>query len=455
MSVDRSRLPALGASIDIRFPEVGRSRLANGLGVWSIERRDLPMLAVVALVETGSADDPEDRPGLSALAADLLDEGAGGRDAVAFHDALARLGGQIEIEPGQDATFVSMVGLSRGARHLVGLLADLLCAPLLAESDFARVRDLRLNRIAQFKDAPSALAERTFLTRLFGSHPYGHLPIGTEPALRAATLHEVGAFHASRYVPDRITLFVAGDIDRETMLAYAGEAFGRYWSSVPPRAAPPDVDAPPAPLSTPRIAIVDRPGAPQSELRVGRVSVPRSTPDYFPLVVLNAVLGGQFVSRINMNLREEKGYTYGARSGFDFRRGAGPFVVQASVQTDATAASVREILKELGDVRGTRPPTAAEIELAKASLTRGYARNFETVEQLARAAAQMCLYGLPHDYFDRYVGRVDAVESNALAAVAARWLDPADAAIVIVGDRARVEAPLADLRLGDIEAVPV
>ena len=189
-------------------------------------------------------------------------------------------------------------------------------------------------------------------------------------------------------------------------------------------------------------------GAAQSELRIGHMSVPRSAPDYLHLLVLNMVLGGQFVSRINMNLREDKGYTYGARTSFDARRGPGPFLLQASVQADATTASIRESLKEIADVRGARPVTRAELETGRAALTRGYPRNFETAEQVARAAAQMSLHDLPEDYYSTFVPKVLALDEAAVTDAARRHLDPDRMLTVVVGDRDRVAASLEELGLG-------
>jgi len=196
------------------------------------------------------------------------------------------------------------------------------------------------------------------------------------------------------------------------------------------------------------VVLIDRPSAAQSEVRVGSVAAARDTADYHPLLVLNAALGGQFVSRINLNLRERRGVTYGARSGFEMRRRPGPFVVQASVQTSATAESVHEVLEEIRGVRGDRPLTSDEIAMAQATLTRGYARSFETAEQLARAVAQQVVYGLADDYYDRFPEAVRAVDGEAVTAAARRWVDPARMSVVVVGDRDAVAAPLEALGKG-------
>ena len=213
-----------------------------------------------------------------------------------------------------------------------------------------------------------------------------------------------------------------------------------------------NIGAPPQTTQT-RLQLIHRAGAAQSELRIGHISVPRSSPDYHALVVLNLVLGGQFVSRINMNLREDKGLTYGARTSFDFRRGSGPFGLQASVQSDATAAAVRESLYELRAIRGERPVTRQELELGRAAVTRGYPRNFETADQVGRAAAQLALYDLPDDYFTTFVPKVLSLTEADITRAAATHIHPDRLAAVIVGDRDTIGASLEDVGLGSVSEV--
>jgi predicted Zn-dependent peptidase len=210
------------------------------------------------------------------------------------------------------------------------------------------------------------------------------------------------------------------------------------------------------PVLEQRLAILHRPAAAQSELRIGHIGVARRTPDYHVLLVLNVVLGGQFVSRINMNLREDKGYTYGARTSFDFRRAAGPFVLNASVQSEVTVEAIVEALEEIQAIRGPRPVTAAELHAGRAGLTRGYPRNFETAEQISRGAAQLALYDLPDDYFSTFVPKVLAVDEDAVTRAAEQYIDPSRLLTVIVGDRDKVAAALPRLNLGTAsELVPV
>jgi zinc protease len=326
--------------------------------------------------------------------------------------------------------------------------------PSLRESDFERVRQLRLDRLRQLKDVPPVVAERVFLRRLYGTHPYGHIAIGAERPLKTMTLNEVSVFHEATFHPSRATLVIVGAMSHDELARTAADAFGG-WTA--PRQA--DVkslaaaDIEPAVVRGPRLTIVPREKAAQSELRIGRLAARRDTPDYAALLVMNAVLGGQFTSRINLKLREEKGYTYGARTGFDWRRGLAPFVLQASVHTASTADAIRESLQELDAIRGLRPPSENELQLAKASLTRGYPRNFETAQQVARSVAQLALYELPDSYFEEFTPRVSRVEGSGVVRVAQRYLDSEDFSTLIVGDHPAIADSIGALGLGEPDLV--
>ena len=451
MAVNRGELPPLGPDPAFTFPEIRRSALANGLRVWTIEHHAVPLVSFLALLPVGAAADPAERPGLAAVASDMLDEGCGELDALELHDTLGRIGGHLDSEIGSDATILTLSSLSRFADRGAALLADMLRRPRYEASDFDRVRELRLNRLVQMRDMAPALAERAYTQLLYGSHPYGHLSIGTEASLQAMSLDEVSAFHASMFLPARLTVVASGDASHDDLAGLVERAFADW--SAPTTSVDRFVD--PAALPVPRqtaerVALVHRPDAAQSELRIGHFSLPRSTPDYHALLVLNMILGGQFVSRINMNLREEKGYTYGARTAFEFRRGPGPFTLHASVQTEVTVDAIHEAVGEIDAIRGERPPSAHELELGRAALTRGYPRNFETAEQISRAAAQLALYGLPDDYFSTFVPKVIAVGADDVPRVARAHIDPTRLLTVIVGDRAKLADSLPRLNLGGV-----
>ena len=474
MRADRSRLPDVGPDPAFRFPLIARHTLRNGLQVRTVEHHTVPVVTLVVQVDAGSVADPPGREGLAAITADMVDEGTGSLSAIEVSEGLARIGAASEVDVGADATNFSLTTLSRFAERGAALLADMLVRPSLRAGDFDRVRQMRLDRLRQLKDSPSAVAECAFLRLMYGEHPYGHLSIGSAAALGALALEDVAAFHAARFRPSLATITVAGPLSHGGLLQLAD---GAFWGWSEP-AIPIDVQRPrevgsqgdpssrhrldgspggwtaPEAVSPTRLAVVRRDGAPQSQIRIGHLSARRDTPDYAALLVMNAVLGGQFTSRINLKLREEKGYTYGARSGFDWRRGIAPFSVQASVHTASTADAISDCLAELDGIRGSRPPSESEMSLAKASLTRGYPRGFETAQQVARSVAHLALFGLPDTYFEEFVPRVHAVEAADVVRAAERYVDPARAVTLVVGDHQAVAESLRPLGLGEPQLLP-
>jgi predicted Zn-dependent peptidase len=419
--------------------------LSSGLRVWTVRHTAIPVVTLMLLIRRGAADDPPDKEGLSAITVDMLDEGSGNRSAIEIHEALARLGAQLDSDIGPDAALLTVTVLSRFAAPALSLFADITARPSLTEEDFIRVRQLRLHRLTQLRDMPGAVADRAFVKLLYGTHPYGHTPLGTERTLGSMTIDDARWFHQTMIRPGESTLIVAGDCEHADIANVAVEAFAG-WNSTTSAVAPAAPEAVPRP---PRLNVIPRPAAPQSELRIGHVSVARNTPDYHALVAANMVLGGQFVSRINLNLREEKGFTYGARTSFDFRRMPGPFSLQVSVQTAATAEAIGESIGEIEAIRGARPVSREELALGVAALTRGFARNFETAEQVARAVTQIALYDLPDDYFAEYVPRVESVTVEDVTRAAAEHLDPSRLTTLIVGDYDSIAGDLPALNLGD------
>jgi predicted Zn-dependent peptidase len=449
MAVDRSRLPVPGPPRPFVFPHMARRQLANGLDVRAISHHSVPVAAVVLLVPGGSSTD-EDRPGLTSLLADLLDEGSRGSSALEVSDRIARLGGDLDIDVGHDAVVVSLTALDRYLEPGLSLVHEVSTEPNLDEADVARIRQLRLERLRQLRDHPSALADRAFAAVLYQSHPYAQPVHGTATSLEALTTASLRQHHARLFEPAGATLVVASSRPAAELLALAETVFGPWTNRTGVGLVSRDRgrDVPPARPALP-LGVIARPGAAQSELRIGHVAAARSTPDYHALLLLNTVLGGQFVSRLNMNLREDKGYTYGVRTGFDLRRGRGPFVVQTSVGTDVTVAALRESLAEIRDIRDRRPVTGDELALAKSSVALGYPRGFETVQQVARSAAQLALHDLPDTYFEEFVPRLEAVTLDELADVTRRHLDPDRLATIVVGDAERWSSDLSSLGLGE------
>jgi len=449
VTVDRSRLPLPGADRPFHFPRIARRSLPNGLELRAVRHRSVPVVSVVLLVPGGSAVDPHDGHGLVSITAGLLDEGSRGQSALEIADRVARIGGDLDIEVGMDAVVVGLATLDRFFETGLALVHEVVTAPNLANDDFNRIRNLRLERLKQLKDHAAAIAERAFARVLYDSHPYGHLSLGSETALAALTVDSARALHAAMFTPEGSTLIVVGDRAEEELLDVAAKMFEPWRAAASPmtidRAAglAPPPGSPLAPL-----AVIARPGAAQSELRIGHVCAPRSTPDYPNLLILNTILGGDFVSRLNLNLRESKGYTYGVRTGFNLRRGVGPFVMQTSVGTDVTGAAVREALTEIRAIADSRPATNDEVLQAFASLSKGYPRGFETAGQVARSVAQLALHDLPDTYFEEFVPRLAQVTADDVSAAARQYLTPGKMSTVIVGDLDKIHGSLPGLGLG-------
>ena len=449
VKVDRTKLPTPGGARPFAFPSIEKSTLSNGLRVWTVRHTAVPVVNFSLLVRRGAADDPPGKEGLAAIAVDMLDEGSGSRSAIEMHEALAAIGAHLDSDIGSDAAVLGTTVLSRFAGEALTLLGDFAARPSLTGEDFARVRRLRLTRLTQLRDMPGAVADRAFVRLLYGSHPYGHTPLGTEAALERLTIDDVRAFHTGLVRPTEAFLITVGDCEHEGIVGLAERAF-EGWEGAADRAQP----APGGVSQAPRLAVVPRPGAPQSELRVGQIAASRSSPDYHALVAANLVLGGQFVSRVNLNLREDKGITYGARTAFDFRRLPGPFALNVGVDTHATALAIVESLAEIAAIRGPRPVTAQELALGVATLTRGYARGFETAEQVARAVAQIALYDLPDSYFADFVPAIERLTPETVTQAAAAYLEPSGLTTLVVGDIDAIHDDVARVGLGDPVVLP-
>ena len=452
--VERFTLPPVGDPALVRFPPILRDVLANGLRVWILARPGSGLVSMQVVVSAGSAADPVHRAGLAGVSADMLDEAAGGRDAVELADAFARLGASALSDVGADIAVCGCTVIARHYAAAMALLSDVIVRPHLLDEDLRRVRELRQHRLRQLRTTAAPSADRAFLAAVFHDHPYGHGVMGTTRTLAEMTIDEVRAFHAARYVPSAATLIVSGDITPSEVIAAATSAFGSWTGprlesallNSPGHLSPaallnspghpnsPGLLSSPGHLGSPSIFFVDRPAAPQSELRVGHVSPGRKTPLFHALVTLNSALGGQFSSRINANLREDKALTYGARTSFDFRRDLGTFGCDTSVQAEATARAVSEILAEFEAIRGSRPVGDDELSRAKAALTRGFVRGFETADQLVRAATQLVAFDLDDETFDRFVPAVETLGAVEITDAAREFIRPDVSSIVVVGD---------------------
>ncbi len=434
---DRSRRPPPGPRRPLRLPTFRHDRLSNGLALHVAENHEVPEVSLRLVLQAGAAAEPDGRAGVAELTARLLTEGAGERDARGVAVWLDRLGAAFHASVSYDFATLSMHFLSEVTEEALDFLATVARQPRFEEEEVERVRAERLDEIERERDEPATVADHELIEAIYGSHPYGRPAAGTREAIERLASEEIADFHRHRYGAADAFLVACGDIAPEAFRAGLERRLGD-WRAGEGRPPPPPVPERPAAAGS---VLVDRPGSPQAEVRVGTVGAPYGAPDQFPIMVANAVLGGLFNSRLNMNLREEKGWTYGARTAFRFRRGAGPFVARTAVETPVTAPTFGEILAE---IRGLteRPPSDEELRLAKNALTLSLPLQFETNAQVARRVSRRIAYGLPEDYWERFRDRVEAVTREDVLAVGERRLHADGMALVAVTDAATVAEAL-------------
>jgi zinc protease len=451
---DRSAPPKLGAPRDVSLPPVVKRTLSNGLPVWIVEQHEVPVASVSLIVKSGAAADPSGKYGLASLTAAMLDEGAGTRDALALADAIDYLGASIGTGASFDASSVSLyTPVSRLADALV-LMADVAIRPTFADNEVERLRKERLTSLQQIRDNPPAIGATAFPRLVYGAaHRYGTGMAGTTASVTELTAADIRSFHAQHYHPGNAHLVVVGDVQPDAVVAMLEKSFGSWKPSagMPEPKLRPTMTAPEPRART--VYLIDKPGAAQSVIRIGWSGVPRSTPDYYAIQVLNTILGGSFTSRLNTNLRETHGYAYGAGSGFDMRLEAGPFSASANVQTDKTSESLTEFFKELTGI--LEPVSAEELEKAKNYLALGFPGDFETTRDIAAKLTEQVVYGLPDGIFNEYVAKIQAVTAADVARVAQQYVTPDRFAVVVVGDLKTIEAGVRTLNLGTVRIVPI
>ena len=427
------------------FPRFERHRLANGVQVLVAPVRKLPIATVMALVDAGAACDQPGREGAAALTAELLLEGTLESDGAALNDRFERLGASVESSADWDGAAVTLTALRQHLGPAMALLGEVLRTPAFPQREVDRRKAERLAELLQLRAEPRGLADELFTKFLYARESrYSRPEGGTEESVTAVAREDVQRFFHERYRPGSVTIVIAGDVSPDEALALVEASFGDWNGD----AAVP-VEANPTAAHTRRgLHIISKPDAQQSELRLGCVYLPRRHPDYHTSVVMNAVLGGLFSSRINLNLREKHGYTYGAFSYLDWRRQAGPFVVSTAVQSEVTAPAAREAIAEIEHIRLERI-TDAELSLATSYLGGVFPIRYETTESIAGALATLVRYGLPDDFYDTYRDQVRAVSTDDVLRVAQAHLNPSVLQMVVVGDLERVREPLEALQFGD------
>jgi zinc protease len=433
--------PGPTAPRSYHFPRFERVTLPNGMRLVIAPVRKLPLVSISAVVDAGAATERDGEDGVAALTAQLLLEGAAGMDGAALADRFERIGTSAEAHADWDAATVSLTVLAERLPEALSLVRDLLRAPEFPEREVARLKDERVIELLQLRAEPGALADEQFARAVYApTARYSAPAAGSMASVRALTRDVVRAFYTERYQPSTTTLVFAGDVTIERATALATELFGD-WRGLVVTTTSRAVDVSPP---TPLVRVVAKTDAPQSEVRVGHGGLPRHHPDYFGATVMNAILGGLFSSRINLNLREVHGYTYGAFSAFEWRRASGPFVIRTAVKSDVTGAAVSEILKEIDGMR-TSEIGNEELTLATSYLDGVFPIRYETTAAIATALSSLVIHTLPDSYYDEYRERVRSVSVQDVLRAAQQHLHPDQLRIVVVGDPAVIAAPLADV----------
>ncbi|HUO52704.1 MAG TPA: pitrilysin family protein [Gemmatimonadaceae bacterium] len=440
--------PAPSAPRPYHFPRFERGTVEGGLGLVVAPMPALPIVSVLLVADAGAMTEPAGQDGCAHLAARALLEGTARRSATELTERLEQLGAAAAADADWDAAMAGVTVLRPRLEEALGLLAEVAMTPAYPEREVERLRAERLADILQLRSEPRALADELFARAVYApASRYAHPDHGSQASVARIGREALAAFHAARFHPATSTLVLAGDVTPDEARRIVSRAFAGWDGGGAP--APALVDAPAR--TTRALHLLDRAGAPQSELRLGHVGLPRAHPDHFPVTLMNAILGGLFSSRINLNLRERHAYTYGAHSAFDWRRGAGPFVVSTAVQSEVTAAAAREVLAEIDAIR-ERPVAGDELALAASYLAGVFPIRYETTEAVARALAAMTVYDLPADHFDRYRDRVRAVTVQDVQQAAERHLHPERMQMAIVGDAASIRAPVEALGFGPLIA---
>ncbi len=443
--VDRSKPPVLGPPPALRIPPVVVRQLANGLRLMVVERHNLPVADFVLLVPSGATANSPDRAGEANLMASMLTDGTTTRDALEIADQMAYLGISLSSSSGWDATTIRLSTPTAQIDSALALFADVALRPSFPAAEFARVKQERLTALLQLKDRGPAIASLVYPTLLYGKdNPYGRSSVGTEASVGAMSVGDLSTYYHTYFAPNGATLIAVGDVTPAEVEQKVTALFGA-WAKKDVPAVAVGAGLPPTPTT---IYLIDKPGAAQSSFRIGSVAVQRSTPDYFPITVMNTALGGAFTSRLNQVLREEKGYTYGAGSQFDMRKDGGMFVASAEIVSAKSDSALLDFMQQLRAIRDTI--SAAELTKTERYLQLELPSEFETAGDIAAGLSNVALYGLPLDYYNRVVDRIGAVTQGEAQSAAMKYIDPSHMTVLIVGDKKTIEGPIRALNIGPL-----
>ncbi|MDA1347755.1 MAG: pitrilysin family protein [Chloroflexi bacterium] len=443
--VDRKLMPAASGQPSFTPPVPTRTRLENGLNVVTVPRFGIPTVAFGLVMNTGAASDPLELPGLASMVASMLDEGTTSRTSQEISDQMEFLGTHLSAEASREYAVISVEALTQHSGTALEIAADVARNPTFPENELDRVRKERLTDLRRIPDVPTTIASRASRSLLYGPDTgYGHPMSGTERSVERISRDRLTDHFGRHFGPSEATLIVVGDLDESEAKSKAESLFGDWTGQT--TTARRDAEAESVAVGS-TIYLADKAGAPQSVIRAGHVTIPRHHEDYLALNVFNYIFGGQFTARLNMNLREEKGYSYGYTSSIEWLKGPSALMAGGSVQTEVTAKAIVETLKEISDIRGPRPVTREEFDDARDGILRGLASQFETNSQTLQRVVLLEVFGLPLDYFSTYAEQIEALTLEDIHRVAAERLDEEHLTILVVGDRSTVESELREIGL--------
>jgi zinc protease len=450
--VDRKTVPAAGTPPAPKFADVKRATLSNGLNVVLAERHGTPLVNFSLVVDAGFASDQFSLPGTAALAGNMLDEGTTTRDALQISTEVARLGANLGTGSSIDSTFVNLSALKTQLEPSLQLYADVILNPSFAKDDFERLRKLQISNIQREKASPFSMALRVMPGLIYGAnHAYSSpgTGSGTEASVAKIAREDLVKFHQTWFKPNNATLVVVGDTTLAEVQPKLEALFGSWKRGETPKKNIGTVAVNPKPA----VYLIDKPGAQQSLIIAGVIAPPKSTPNDLAINTMNTILGGAFISRLNMNLREDKHWSYGAGSFLPDAAGQRMFISYAPVQTDKTKESVLEMQRELRGILKDRVLTADELATAKTLLAQSLPGRWETAAQVSNALVESVQFHLPTDYWDTYAGRVRALALNDANAAAVEVVRPENLVWVVIGDRSKIETGIRELNLGTVQVI--
>lgn len=445
MEIDRSKRPQSSPEVTFSIPKISEFKLENGLRVLFSEKNTLPIVRISFLANSGSRFDPQNFKGLSNLLNLCIDEGAGKFSALELADKFEILGAQFSIASDSDISIISLQVLKENFIPALKLFKSVIVEPHLKQEDFRREQGKVVVRLNQVKAEPDYIADVSFEHFLFGSScPYSFPVMGVEKDIKNITNQQVKEFYDRKFYPGNSTLIVVGNIDQTSLFDYLQEEFGNW-----KKASVDNFDDLLVGSERPRVYIIDKPDSVQTEIRTGHLSSKRNTEDFLQKQLLNLVIGGQFSSRLNLNLREKHGYTYGIHSRFNYFKDAGYFSVTTSVSSENTANALREILSEIKKAK--EGVSIKELEFAKSSLSKRFPANFETFRQITANISSKVIHNLPDDYFETYLANLNSINQDDVNSIAENSVYPDKLITVLVGDSKKIIEQLKKEQFGEVE----